>query len=177
MMMRRNVILIGFMGCGKTTVGQLLAVLLGYAFADTDALVEEAAAMRIPEIFEKYGEGYFRQLEKQAIAKVCTMRETVVATGGGVVQDADNAAVLLSSGCVVYLKASAEKVYINIKGGEGRPLLSTENPLAAIRALMAKREPLYHQNCHFAPDVEALTAEETARVIVDLIEVNQYLLE
>ena len=164
---RRNIVLIGFMGCGKTTIGQLLAARLNYAFVDTDVLVARHAAMDIPLIFQKHGERFFREIEAQMVKHVCDMTKTVVATGGGVVLKSENMDALMTNGFVVYLKASADIIYENTRNDESRPLLLVDNPLEKIRALLLEREPLYRSNCHVVINVAALTPAEIIEKILN----------
>src|SRR5690242_11260671 len=105
-----NVILVGFMGAGKTSTGKELARLLDFEFLDMDQLIEEKNKMKIPEIFEKKGEGYFREQEKEIVEFLKSRRNCVVSTGGGVWMDRTNRENLMAIGFCVWLIVSAEKV-------------------------------------------------------------------
>src|SRR3990170_5658047 len=108
--MIKNIILIGFMGSGKSTVGKMLASKRGLSFGDTDFLVEERAGRAIKDIFKKEGENHFRRLEKQAVAEVSSQVGQVIACGGGVVLDEENARSLKKNGVLIYLRVSPSAV-------------------------------------------------------------------
>ena len=99
--MKSNLILIGFMGTGKTSLGKLLAEKLGRGFIDIDQKIEQDAGLSIPQIFEKYGEKYFRELEKNAVKEITQRRGLVIATGGGTIKDEENLRLLKNSGVIV----------------------------------------------------------------------------
>lgn len=139
----RNVILTGFMGTGKSTVGILLAKRLGYCFRDLDALIVERAGISINEIFERYGEPRFRELETEAIRSLRGVSRHVVATGGGAVIAPLNRSLLREAGLVVNLTASLEVILDRLKGDRQRPLLRSNNTPEALGALMAGRENAY----------------------------------
>src|SRR5687768_14746339 len=111
MTLPRNIILAGFMGTGKTTVGRVLAARLGWKFMDTERLIEERAACSVPEIFEKQGEDTFRQLERAVAEELKNLKKHVIATGGGMVVDAQNRMALEEAGLLVLLTARAETIY------------------------------------------------------------------
>lgn len=140
-----GIVLIGFMGSGKTVVGQEIARRLGRSFVDTDAMVEAAAGMRVAEIFARFGEAHFRSLERDAIASVSTSagRDTVVATGGGAMLDPENRRRLREIGPIVWLDADAESILARVGGDTTRPLLRGPDIGARVRALLAEREPAY----------------------------------
>ena len=109
--MKENLILIGFMGTGKTSLGKLLANKLGRGFVDLDQKIEHDSGMTIPKIFELYGEKYFRELEKKAVREVCERKNLVIATGGGTVKDSENVRLLKSSGKIVCLTCEPEEIF------------------------------------------------------------------
>lgn len=139
----RNVVLTGFMGTGKSTVGKLLARRLGYRFSDLDALIVEQAGISINEIFERYGEQRFRELETEAIRSLGGVSGRVVATGGGAVIAPRNRVLLREAGLVVNLTASLEVILCRLNGDQERPLLKSNNTPEALAALMAARENAY----------------------------------
>ncbi|MXZ74961.1 MAG: 3-dehydroquinate synthase [Gemmatimonadetes bacterium] len=160
-----GIVLIGFMGTGKTAVGWRLARALGVPFVDTDALIEKKAAARIPEIFEQQGESGFRAIEKAVIRSLADGVRRVVATGGGAVLDPDNFAVLRSLGPVIHLKAPAETVLARTRGDSGvRPLLAGNDPLERIRSLQRERAPVYGRADHEI-DTSRHTIEETVGMV------------
>lgn len=145
--MKENVVLIGFMGVGKTSLGKLLAAKLGRPFVDLDEKIEHDAAMTIPEIFARYGERFFREMEKKAVREVCTRRNIVIATGGGTVKDAENLQLLKSSGVIICLTTEPEEIFRRTERRGERPILdaSREDRLDAIRKLLTEREEFYSQ--------------------------------
>ena len=109
--MKDNVILTGFMGTGKSSLGKMLATRLGRPFVDIDNKIEDEAQLSIPKIFERYGEAHFRELEKSAVKELCEKRGLVIATGGGTVKDEENLRLLKNSGVVICLTTSPEEIY------------------------------------------------------------------
>jgi shikimate kinase / 3-dehydroquinate synthase len=142
---KTNVILTGFMGTGKTTVGKLLAQQLGYAFVDTDALIQERMGKTIPEIFEERGEAAFRRLEAELALELANRQGLVISTGGRLMLDPDNAAALTRTGRVFCLVATPEEILARVTrdAGTERPLLATADPLKRIVDLMQERREDY----------------------------------
>lgn len=138
-----NLILVGFMGTGKSTLGRHLAQLWRRRFLDTDHEIERLAKMRIPDIFAQKGEAEFRRLEREWVEHHMPAGGAVVATGGGMVVPEGMARLVRSKGVVICLFASPETVYRRTASSTHRPLLQTEDPLGRIRELLAQREPLY----------------------------------
>lgn len=165
--MRRNIILIGFMGSGKTTVGRALAHRLKMDFINTDDMVEQRQGMTISKIFEQYGEPHFRQLEKEATAEAASGLNVVIATGGGVVNNPENMESLMGSGRIIYLQASPKVIYQRVGSGTDRPLLNSPNPMEHIVELLAKREPLYRQYSNTILNTDALTIEDCVEALVN----------
>lgn len=159
-----GIYLAGFMGCGKSTVGRLLAQKLGWSFVDLDAEIERAQGRKIAEIFEAEGEESFRAIEAQAlrdqIRKVRGGRACVVALGGGAYAQPRNRERLSEGGVVIHLDAPVETLWERVQGEDDRPLARDSE---AFRALYAKRRPLYSQ-AHYSID-----ADRDAAVIVDEI--------
>jgi shikimate kinase len=143
--MFKNIILTGFMGVGKTSVGTRLAKDLGYVFVDTDTLIEADQKFTIAEIFATFGEPRFRDVEARIIKQVLEDEGQVVSTGGGAVIRDENRAAFKKAGLVVCLTARPEVIFERIKHETHRPLLQTPDPLAKIRELLAGREKFYHQ--------------------------------
>ena len=140
-----NLVLAGFMGCGKSSVGRLAAKLLGFRFVDTDVLIEKRAGKRISVIFEQEGEPAFRKLEREMVAELKDGQRMVVSTGGGLIIDPANLAALKERGLVVCLWASPETIWERVRRSSHRPLLREADPLGKIRRLLAEREPFYRQ--------------------------------
>lgn len=141
----RNIALIGFMGSGKTTVGQAVARRLRFRFVDTDQLIEQRAGMSIPEIFAKKGEPAFRELERQVVGELAGLSGAVIATGGGVGANPDHIRSLKRHALVVCLWVTPEVVWQRVRNQTHRPLLNVPNPRERIRQLLAEREPVYRQ--------------------------------
>ena len=145
--MKENLILIGFMGTGKTSLGKLLANRLGRGFIDLDQKIEHDAGMTIPQIFELHGEKYFRELEKKAVREVSERKNLVIATGGGTVKDAENVRLLKNSGVIICLTTDPEEIFRRTERRGERPVLDGggEERLETIKKLLAEREIFYSQ--------------------------------
>ena len=141
----QNLVLTGFMGTGKSSVGRLVASHLHFDFMDTDEMIESRAGKSIPEIFSQAGEEIFRELEKQLLSELSRVRRTVISTGGGLSANAANLASLKQHALVVCLWASPETILERVRGQSHRPLLQDPDPLTKIRQLLSAREPFYKQ--------------------------------
>ena len=162
-----NIVLIGFMGSGKSTVGRMLARRLRFRFLDSDKLVEERAQMKIPEIFANHGEADFRKRETEALATLGEIRRHILATGGGIITVPENVPLLRSLGMVVLLKADPNEIYRRVSRNSGRPLLQVEDPRKRVLDLMAVRQPLYESAAHFQVDSTRLRHEDVTAKIVE----------
>ncbi len=140
-----NLILIGMMGGGKTTIGRKLANRLGYHFLDMDEQIESDQNCSISEIFSHQGEEYFRHLETKLLNRLLLAQNTVIATGGGVVVSEGNFDVMKRIGTIIYIKTSIEDIKLRLKSTLHRPLLQTANPEERIHMLLLQRAPLYEQ--------------------------------
>lgn len=140
-----NIALVGFMGTGKSTVGQLVASMLHFRFLDTDSMIEGMAGRKISDIFAAEGEARFREYEQQVVQKLETIENTVIATGGGLIANAANLANLRQHALVVCLWATPETIMKRVGHQSHRPLLRVENPLEKIRSLLQERAPFYKQ--------------------------------
>ena len=156
----KNIVLIGMPGCGKTTVGQLLAQRLNMEFVDTDALVEQAQGMTIPQMFERFGEPAFRDAESCAVRTAAAMNGVVIATGGGVVLREENMQVLSDSGVVFFRDRPVE----DIAGQDmtGRPLVGADTE--RLYRLYDRRIHLYRKYAHHIIS-NAETAQDAAEQI------------
>lgn len=168
MNMMKNIVLIGFMGTGKTSVGKLLAVKIGYAFVDTDAKIEEDNHLTIPEIFAQHGEFYFREREAEAVKAVAAEDNMVISTGGGVVLREENMAALRQSGCIVALTASADVIVERTSRNNDRPLLESENRRRAVEELMQQRAVLYAK-ADYMIDTGNMTPLQVVEEICDFV--------
>ncbi|MDE0020419.1 MAG: 3-dehydroquinate synthase [Candidatus Poribacteria bacterium] len=165
----RNIVLTGFMGIGKTSVGKLIAEKTGRAFIDTDDLIEQRAGKSIPRIFAEEGESAFRDLETEAVQRAAQMQARVIATGGGAVMRPQNRKALRATGDVVFLDAEPEVILQRIRNDGTRPLLQTENPLERARALLKERRPVYLQ-ADLTIQTGRLTPEQTADAILEALQ-------
>ncbi len=140
-----NIVLVGFMGSGKTSTGKELSKILNYDFWDVDSWIEEKNGEKIPEIFEKKGEEFFRQQEEDAIKWLIGKKKYVVSTGGGTWVDKNNRESLLKLGWCIWLKVSPENIWQRVSSHlEKRPLLSkSKNPIEYLDILLKERIPFY----------------------------------
>ncbi len=164
---RPNIVLFGFMGTGKTAVGQRLAETLGLVFTDMDDVIVERAGKSIPEIFADDGETRFREIERAVVQALAGRDGLVIATGGGVVLNPGNVSDLGRSGLLVCLQATPEVILSRVAHDTNRPLLAVDDKLGRIRALLAARQSLYDALPHQV-DTTPLTQEGVVAQIVDL---------
>lgn len=159
-----NVILIGFMGCGKTTIGARLANLLGFDFIDTDSLIVAKAGKPIPLIFKDRGEAEFRELETSILDDLHreSRQRCVISTGGGIVTQPSNLEKMRSLGVIVWLTTSSQTLWQRLKRNRDRPMLHTENPRKTFDELLAARQPLYQSLADLTIDSSGLTPDEAA---------------
>lgn len=164
-----NVVLIGYMGSGKSTVGKFLAMVYGYDFIDTDELIEIKEGMSINNIFAEKGEDYFRQLETKVLVDLKgKLRNTVIATGGGMPVKEENRPLLKELGKVFYLKANYDTTYKRVSGGNGRPLLNNlegNSLYQRIKEMTAIRTPIYTEVADVVIDTTQIDEQEVARQI------------
>jgi len=162
----KNIVLIGFMGSGKSTVGRLVARRLRFQFLDTDQLIEERARMSIPELFKRDGEERFRERETDVLESVIGVKRHVFATGGGIVTQPRNIPLLRKLGLVVLLSADPEEIYRRVSRNADRPLLHVENPRERVLTMMAERQSAYEEAAQFRVDTTTLKHDEVATLIV-----------
>lgn len=160
-----NVILIGPMGAGKTTIGRQLAALLHKRFVDADHEIERRTGVAIPVIFEIEGEAGFRRRESAMIGALTQEQDIVLATGGGVVLLEENRQVLKQLGIVVYLRADIETLVERTRRDRNRPLLQTDDPRGRIEQLLREREPIYRQIADVIIDTGTRAPSSVARAI------------
>lgn len=162
----RNVALVGFMGVGKSTVGQFLSAVLGFEFLDTDRLIESRTGRRIADIFAQDGEPAFRRLESELVAELEGRSGLVISTGGGLIVNPANLESLRRHSLIVCLWASPGVIYERVRHQTHRPLLQTADPLGRITELLANRRPAY-QEADILFGVDFRTPNETARQIAN----------
>ncbi len=154
-MKKENLILIGFMGCGKSTVGKKLASAFDYEFLDTDEMIEEQQGKKISDIFAEEGEGAFRKMETELILQLKREAEKkVIATGGGMPMREENRKLLREVGTVVFLEAKLETIFERLKNDTARPLAAGEDRERRLRQLYEKRYPLYQTAAEVVVDTE-----------------------
>jgi len=139
----RPIVLVGLMGAGKSTVGRRLAARLSLPFVDADTEIETAAGMTVTEIFEKFGEPYFRDGERRVIARLIDGRPKVIATGGGAFVNDSTRALILAQATAVWLDADPAVLADRVRRRDTRPLLRGRDPLTVLQGLAAVRNPLY----------------------------------
>lgn len=162
-----NLYLMGFMGCGKTSIGTRLAALCGRAFCDMDQEIERREGRSVSQIFEEDGESYFRQKETQLLAELLKTKEHIIALGGGTAIQPQNARMLMQCGArVIWLDVSAEQVFQRLKEDHSRPLLERAGSDAAkkewISRMMEERRPIYQQVASRKENVDTMSVEEKA---------------
>ncbi len=165
----KNIVLTGFMGTGKSTVGRMLAKRLKYEFVDTDALIESRQNRTVAQIFEQSGEPAFRAMEKAVAAELSARQQQVISTGGKMLLDADNLRALSSSGRVFCLVADSEEIIRRLTRSHARnkrPLLSAPDPERAIRELLQQREAAYRQFEQI--DTTGKNPNQICRVLLEL---------
>lgn len=158
-----HIVLIGLMGCGKTTVGRELHRTMNLPFLDTDAVIEKDQNTTIPEIFAGQGEDYFRGLETSLLRRILTTPENgsmVISTGGGIVIRPENRELLRSLGYVIWLHADVDTLLQRVSRCSNRPLLRTPNPRKTLSDLTAERTPWYKESSHLSINTSNLTVSE-----------------
>jgi len=166
----RNIVLVGFMGTGKTTVGELLAQQTGMPLLDMDSLIVGKAGKSINDIFAQDGEPHFRSLERELVRELASSQGHVISTGGGIVLNPDNVTDFERSGLVVCLLASPETILDRVRHDTARPLLAGDKE-AKIIELLESRKPLYEAIAHKI-HTDGLSPQEIAEGIIRLYETN-----
>jgi shikimate kinase len=162
-----NVVLIGFMGCGKTTVGKTLSEKLNFSYTDTDNLIEIAVDMPIKEIFNQLGESNFRDLEAKICATLPSFDSTVISTGGGIIERVENRAYIKEAGKVVYLRASFDSIVSRIGSNKDRPLFRED--LDKVNLLYETRLGIYSQLSDITVDTDGISQSQVADTIADVL--------
>lgn len=147
-----NIVIIGFMATGKTTLGKELSKSLGMKFLDADKIIEEKVEMTIPEIFGKHGEEYFRLVEKETIKDISKSQDKIVSCGGGVCLDPENIRNIKKMGKVILLEADPETISGRIKNDISRPLLKDKDKIEEIKKIMDERRDSYHKSADIIID-------------------------
>lgn len=168
--MKNNIILIGFMGCGKSSVGIKLSYRLKRTLIDTDKWIENKEKTTISEIFATKGEAAFRRMETDCLKELIkTADKQIISVGGGLPVKEENHELLKRLGKVIYLKISPEAVYERLKDDTTRPLLQVEDPIARIRELLVYRGPIYEKCADSIIDVSEKSFEEILKQIEECL--------
>lgn len=162
-----NIVLVGFMGTGKTAVGTRLAEMLRMELIDTDDVIEADSGMIISNIFSEMGEKHFRDLESRAVEKVCKLNNHIISTGGGVVIREKNIQNLKTTGMLFCLDATPEVIFQRTSQETHRPLLQVADPIGRIREMLETRKPFYDKADHKI-DTSQLTVEQVSDKIAEL---------
>lgn len=161
-----NIVLVGFMGSGKTTIGRLIAQRLGFQFVDSDAVIVERAGMQVAEIFSKHGEAWFRDSESSTLESLHVLQRSVISTGGGAVLREHNRPLLRQLGFVVWLTASEDVIFERISRNKKRPLLQTPNPRQTVHDLLEQRRDIYAEVAQFTVETTHLSHEKAAETVI-----------
>lgn len=162
----KNIVLTGFMGTGKSSLGKITAEKLGFEFLDTDDLIEQKTGLPISKIFDGYGEDYFRELERETARELAALSHRVIATGGGFPLNAANVEILRDNSFVILLLAKAETIFGRLVGNNSRPLLQTDDPLNVIRRLMDERKEYYDSTADFFLSTESGDLDKLSDTVI-----------
>lgn len=172
--MDQNLILIGFMGTGKTVVGRRLARRMGRRFIDTDAAIEEITGFTIPRLFARYGLVRFRSEEALLVKKLAREKNLVIATGGGTVLNPENVRLLQERGILIGLTAPAEILHLRLRNKKNRPLLSRGNHKETINRLLAERENAYSM-AEYTLDTGAMSPDQVVNRITGYLRAREHI--
>lgn len=165
-----HIILIGYMGCGKSSVGKRLSYVLKQPYLDTDKMIETKERKTINEIFAQQGEQAFRDMETACVRSLFSnQQDYVIAVGGGLPMREENRMLLRKLGKVVYLRAKPDTIYERLKGDDTRPLLRGDNPRQKIEEMIAARGPVYEETAHIRIDVDGKSFEQIMDEIKEML--------
>lgn len=170
--MNNNIMLIGFMGTGKSTVSKKLAFLTKYREVDLDSYIEREESKSINEIFAESGEKVFRKLETRYLQKVCSGKDAIISCGGGTVLKSVNVDIMKKSGKIVLLTATPETIYNRVKDSTNRPILNGNMNVEYIEGLLKKREEFYLAAADIVVATDNLDVDEISRQILEKIKKN-----
>lgn len=164
-----NIILVGMMGSGKTTIGKELSKNFSeFDYIDIDEEIEKSTQKKISEIFLRHGESFFRMLESEKIEKICQKDNQIISTGGGAFENPQNREILLNCGKVIYLKATSQEIYNRIKTETHRPLLRKDFSVEKIESILNMREKNYNK-AHIIIDTTQKTPVQIVKEIVGVL--------
>jgi shikimate kinase len=161
-----SIVLIGFMGAGKSSVGRRLERRTGFPRFDTDEMIASKFGLSVPRIFELHGEDIFRDAESETLRSLDSRRASIIVTGGGIVLRTTHRELLPQVGIVVYLQTDEETLFQRISKRASRPLLRTEDPRATMKQLLEKRLPLYEEIADFTVDTSQLGHDAVCDLIL-----------
>lgn len=168
-----NIILIGYMGCGKSTVGKKAARALEYTFLDTDTLIEETEGMAVSELFAQKGEAYFREKEMETVCNLLKApKGNIIATGGGLPMKEGNSTLLKKLGTVIYLKAETDTLLKRLSGDTSRPLLKEGDLRTKIDTMLMVRGPVYEKTADVILETDNMSFYEIICRIEKMIKEN-----
>ncbi|MFH0753600.1 MAG: shikimate kinase [Candidatus Omnitrophota bacterium] len=165
----KNIVLVGFMACGKTFTSRELARQLNRERVSTDELIVAREKRSIADIFVQSGESYFRQVEREVVLECAGREGLVIDCGGGVAANEENFNALKVTGISFYLNASPEAIHRRTKGGTDRPLLNVDDPMTKIKELLAKRDPFYRKADHIVDSSE----DNIPKVVNEILHILQ----
>ena len=163
--MKKNIVLCGFMGSGKSTIGKQLSERLGMRFIDTDIYIEQKEGMTISEIFAEKGEEYFRNLELEVCKELANLRATVISTGGGTLLKDANVKAIKKSGVIFLLNVSSSTVLTRLKNDNTRPLLQRDDKEKTVKMMLSQRIPLYNRAADYVIDAEESPRKVCTQII------------
>lgn len=167
--LQKSLVMIGMMGAGKTAVGMALARLLGVPFVDSDAEIEAAANQSVTELFEEFGEPFFREKEALVLARLLDGPAKVFSTGGGAFLHENNRAMIAEKGLSIWLKADRAILWSRVRHKTTRPLLQVPDPQARLYQLLDEREPIYRQCALIVEAEPQLSVNEMAQKVLQAV--------
>lgn len=170
MKINKHIYLVGFMGCGKSTVAKTLSKELGVTYIDTDIQIVEEQKMPVSEIFDTYGEEHFRKLETDLLKRLSEAKPLIIACGGGMATRDCNIAIMKNSGLVVMLTAKPETIYERVRYNKNRPLLNDNMNVEYISGLMEKRLGFYNKAADVKVETDDVSPEDIVKKIVEIFD-------
>lgn len=165
----KNIVLIGFMGAGKSLISNKLGMILKRQVVSTDNRIEQSQHKAISEIFQNFGEAYFRGIERKVIKEICEKTGLIIDCGGGAILDVVNVSNLKKNGLLIYLSTTPEVIYKRVKDQRHRPLLNAPDPLKKIKELLAIRKPHYEQAANYCVDTTDKNADQVVEAILKFL--------
>ncbi len=175
--LKKTVALVGMMGAGKTAVGRAVALKLGVPFLDSDAEIEAAANLSVPEIFQRDGEAFFRKREAEVIRRLLETRTGILSTGGGAYLAQTNRDNIAQKGVALWLDAPLDLLWSRVRHKDTRPLLRTADPRATLAEIFAARTPVYRLAEVHVPCAPDLSIEQTAQRVIEALATRPDVLE